>query len=198
MNYAKTVEEYLEKSGDWQEALNFLRNLVQESGLEETVKWGAPVYCLKNKNIVGLGAFKAYVGLWFYQGALLQDKDGKLINAQEGVTKAMRQWRFQSLEEIKADVDLIRAYVQEAILNQQQGKEIKPDRKKPLVIPEELKALLEGDVETRQAFEGLSHGKKREYAEYISEAKRAATKEKRLEKITPMIREGVGLNDKYK
>jgi uncharacterized protein YdeI (YjbR/CyaY-like superfamily) len=44
----------------------------------------------------------------------------------------------------------------------------------------------------------MTPGKQREYCEYISEAKRDATKLKRLEKIIPMIIEGVGLNDKYK
>jgi uncharacterized protein YdeI (YjbR/CyaY-like superfamily) len=44
----------------------------------------------------------------------------------------------------------------------------------------------------------MTPGKQREYAEYIAEAKQAATKERRLEKILPMIAAGGGLNDKYK
>ena len=44
----------------------------------------------------------------------------------------------------------------------------------------------------------LTPGKQREYAEYIQTAKQDATKQTRLEKITPMILKGVGLNDKYK
>jgi uncharacterized protein YdeI (YjbR/CyaY-like superfamily) len=39
---------------------------------------------------VGIGGFKSYFGLWFHQGALLTDKAGVLINAQEGRTKALR------------------------------------------------------------------------------------------------------------
>ena len=48
------------------------------------------------------------------------------------------------------------------------------------------------------AFKKLTPGKQREYANHISEAKRDATKESRLQKITPMIIEGKGLHDKYK
>ncbi|MBK7633096.1 MAG: hypothetical protein IPJ13_01585 [Saprospiraceae bacterium] len=46
--------------------------------------------------MVGLAAFKSYTGIWFFQGGLLDDKQQFLMNAQEGKTKAMRQWRFFS------------------------------------------------------------------------------------------------------
>ena len=87
---------------------------------------GAPCYTLNGKMIVGLGAFKSYVALWFYQGALLADTEGVLINAQEGKTKALRQWRFDSKRAIAARK--IKAYVREAISLQEQALEIKPDR----------------------------------------------------------------------
>ncbi|MFN4764445.1 YdeI/OmpD-associated family protein [Gillisia sp. Q332] len=54
------------------------------------------------------------------------------------------------------------------------------------------------DKDLRNAFSGLSPGKQREYSEYIIEAKRDETKQKRIEKIIPMIKVGMGLNDKYK
>ena len=74
-------------------------------GLEETVKWGGPVYVADGKNIVGLGAFKSYFALWFFQGALLADQEKVLVNAQEGRTKALRQWRFENKREIKTRLD---------------------------------------------------------------------------------------------
>ena len=57
---------------------------------------------------------------------------------------------------------------------------------------------MDTDPDLRSAFEGLTPGKQREYANYIAEAKRDATKESRLEKIVPMIFKGIGLYDKYK
>jgi len=79
------------------------------------------------------------------------------------------------------------------------GKEIKPERfKKKIIIPETLKAILTPNNELELAFENLSSYKQREYCEYIDTAKRDATKQTRLEKITPMIKQGVGLHDKYK
>ena len=193
-----TVDEYIRKHEPWSEALAALRELLLSTPLEETVKWGAPVYTLGGKNIVGLGAFKSYVGLWFFQGALLKDPAQKLINAQEEKTRAMRQWRFQSLQEIQEQAETVRAYLLEAIENQKQGREIKPQRNQPVVIPAELAERLTSDSELQAHFETLSRGKQREYAEYIGEAKRTETRQKRLEKIVPMILAGVGLHDKYK
>jgi len=78
------------------------------------------------------------------------------------------------------------------------GSEIRPEKKKEIVIPQELQKLLKSDFNLLKSFETLSPYKQREYSEYIDTAKRDTTKEKRLEKITPMILNGVGLNDKYK
>jgi uncharacterized protein YdeI (YjbR/CyaY-like superfamily) len=86
----------------------------------------------------------------------------------------------------------------EAILNQKQGKEIKPEKKKPLGIPKELTAIIKKDKKVKESFNTLSLPKQREYAEYIIEAKRDETKHKRLTKIVPLILKGTGLNDKYK
>lgn len=189
------VTEYIQKKSAWGEELKKLRSILSSLPLEETIKWGAPYYMSNGKNIVGMAAFKNYFGIWFMQGALLKDEKKKLINAQEGKTSALRQWRFNSIDEI--DVDLIRTYVLEAIDNQQQGKEIKP-KKKPLIIPELLQRAMDADQELKEKYEAFTLGKKRDYADYISEAKREATKQSRLEKIIPMILSGVGLYDKYK
>lgn len=189
------VDAFIGKHGQWKEALQKLRALMLSAGLEETIKWGGPAYRANGKNVAGLGAFKSYAGIWFFQGALLKDEHQKLANAQEGKTHAMRQWRFHSADEI--DEELVRAYLAEAIQNAMEGRAVKPPRKKALVIPPELKRALHNNPALAESFDQLPHGKKRDYAEYISEAKRAATKEQRLEKIIPMILAGKGLNDKY-
>ena len=69
---------------------------------------------------------------------------------------------------------------------------------KPLIIPAELQSELDSNVALRESFTQFSLSKKREYANYISEAKREATKYKRVQKIIPMITKGIGLYDKYK
>ena len=182
---------------DRREELELLREIVLSSGIDETIKWSIPTYTVRGKNVLGLGAFKAYVGLWFFNGSFLKDQAKVLINAQEGQTKGMRQWRFSSVEEIEEARDLIKTYVFEAMENEVQGKRIKPE-KKSLVIPDELKDALGKDAGLLQAFEQFSEFKKKEFAEHIGGAKREATRVSRLEKCIPMIMRGEGLHDKYR
>ena len=196
MKGAKTVEDYIAKSDPWSAELKRLREILTNTGLEETIKWGAPCYTWNGKNVVGMMAFKNYFGLWFHQGAKIKDSAKVLINAQEGKTKALRQWRMTGAKDIKART--IKAYVKEAVAVVEDGREIKPARKKAIVIPTELKAALNRNKKIAASFNKLTPGKQREYAEYIADAKQAATKQRRIEKIAPMIQLGVGLNDKYK
>ena len=197
MKKVASVEEYIENNSHFSEALLLLRNIITKTELEETLKWSAPVYALDGKNVVGLGAFKNHFGIWFFNGVFLKDEQNLLVNAQEGKTKALRQMRFESIDDI--DKAAVLAYVKEAIENQKLGKEIKPERKgKSVSIPKELQTAFKANVELQASFKALTPGKQREYCEHIESAKREATKQSRLEKITPMILQGVGLHDKYK
>ncbi|HAQ72338.1 DUF1801 domain-containing protein [Salibacteraceae bacterium] len=190
---ADSVEGYIEQS-EWKEELILLRKLILETSLEETIKWGAPCYTLNGKNVLGLASFKSYVGLWFHNGVFLKDSADRLIQASDK-TKALRQWRFHNLKEINPDE--VRLYILEAIQNQELGKEIK-STSTPLSIPQELNLILKNNSQLKFAFEELSSGKQKEYAEYISIAKRLETKNSRCEKIIPMILSGIGLNDQYR
>ncbi|MBT8257450.1 MAG: YdeI/OmpD-associated family protein [Bacteroidia bacterium] len=197
MKKVHSVEEYIEVHDKYSVALSELRKLMLETEMEETLKWSIPTYTLNGKNVCGIGAFKNHFGIWFFNGVFLKDEHKLLRNAQEGKTKAMRQIIFNSIDDIKPD--LIRIYIKEAIENQKSGKEVKPNRtKKEVIIPEELKFAFDSNSELKQNFERLAPYKRREFCDYISSAKREATKESRLEKIIPMILQGVGLNDKYK
>ena len=89
-----TVPAYLDGHEDWREVLEYLRDILRETDLWETVKWGGPCYTINNKNVIGLGAFKEFVSVWFFQGVLLKDTHHVLVNAKEGKAKALRQWRF--------------------------------------------------------------------------------------------------------
>lgn len=196
MKKVSSVEEYIEENSHFGEALSLLRDLINTTELEETLKWNAPVYALNGKNVVGLGAFKNHFGIWFFNGVFLKDQNNLLEQAQEK-TKGLRQMRFESIDEI--DKHTVLAYVTEAIENQKLGKEIRPEKKgKTIVIPKELQIALETNKNFQAAFKALTPGKQREYCEHIASAKQEKTKMSRLEKIKPMILKGVGLNDKYK
>ncbi|WP_425076983.1 YdeI/OmpD-associated family protein [Psychroserpens sp. S379A] len=197
MKKVHSVEEYIESNSHYGEALVVLRDIITKTELEETLKWSAPVYTLNGKNVVGLGAFKNHFGIWFFNGVFLKDEHNLLVNAQENKTKALRQMRFKSIEDI--DKNLVLAYVKEAIENQKLGKEIKPTRNtKAIEIPDELNSVFKANSDLKASFDALTPGKQREYCAHIADAKREATKFSRIEKIIPMILNGVGLHDKYK
>lgn len=194
MQKTKTVEAYLQKSG-WQKELTALRDILKQTELEECIKWGSPTYTLQGKNVVAFSGFKNHFALWFHNGVFLKDKDNELINAQEGTTKGLRQWRFTSMEQINAEKIL--AYVQEAIKNQKQGLSIQPAQKQ-VSMPAELDEALDQNPQLRQQFDALTPGRRKEYAEYIGAAKQEKTRLSRLEKCMPLILNGLGLNDKYR
>jgi len=196
MTDSEKVLAYIDKHDHWLDEINHLRQALLRSELKEEIKWGAPSYSLNGKILIGIGAFKNHLGFWFHQGVFLKDTDKKLINAQEGKTKALRQWRIEKGDLI--DPKVVTKYIQETIDNCRAGKEVKPQRRKEFSIPPILQDALKKDHTLSDAYKKLSPSKQREYAEYITEAKRDATKESRLGKIAPMIKEGKGWHDKYK
>lgn len=196
MKSYKTVDEYILNAPKGREILIVLREIINTTELVETVKWGIPVYTINKKNVVGLAAFKTYTGLWFYQGSFLKDESTVLINASEGTTKAQRQWRFSSVNEI--DDKLVIKYLNEAIQNQKLGKERKPDRSKPVLIPDVLTKTFSEDKELEICFKQFTPGKRREFADYVSSAKQLETRKARVQKIIPLILNNIGLNDKYR
>lgn len=191
-----TEEKYQwDKVQQWEEELGILTDILSRTRLTATVKWGAPMYTYQNRNVLGIGGFKNYFAIWFLNGVFLKDELNVLVNANEGVTKSLRQWRFTDASQIKEKQIL--AYVDEAISVEEQGKVIKPEPRS-FPVPAILEAALEKDALFREAFEALSRGKRNDYLEYIGEAKQEKTQLARIEKIRPMVLEGIGLNDKYR
>ena len=197
MDAQKTVGNFIKKHIKWETELNQLRAIFKDTELREEIKWGAPAYTLNGKIVAGFMGFKNHLGLWFHQGVFLKDPHKKLINAQEGKTKALRQWRFEKGDVIEPNMVL--EYIEESIANCKAGKEIKPQRNsKEIVLPKLLQETFDKDPHLRDAFQQLTKGKQREYTTHIIEAKREATQLNRLQKIIPLIKEGKGLYDRYK
>nr|WP_294777683.1 DUF1801 domain-containing protein [uncultured Flavobacterium sp.] len=183
------------KNDQWTEEIGRLREIVQKTELVETKKWGGEVYTINNKNVIGIGGFKNYFALWFWNGVFLKDEAKVLVNANEGVTKGLRQWRFTSADEL--DEKLILRYLNEAIENEKKGLAIKPEKKEAMQC-DFFQAELNKNTALKTALEQLTPFKQKEYWEYMATAKQEKTKVTRLEKITPMILEGKGFNDKYR
>ena len=183
------------KTNQWENEIEQLHAIIRKTSLVETTKWGGSVYTHKNKNVVGIGGFKSYFGIWFYNGVFLKDEKKLLINANEENTKSLRQMRFTSVNEI--DEKLILYYINEAIEIEEKGLFI-PKEKKETIIPELLQNEMDKNQELLSKFNVFSPYKQREFIEHLTSAKQEKTQLARLEKIILQIIEGKGLNDKYR
>jgi uncharacterized protein YdeI (YjbR/CyaY-like superfamily) len=180
----------------WTEELKRLRQLVQDCGLEEELKWGVPCYTFQAKNVLLVSAFREYCALSFFKGSLLSDSHGILKKPGEN-SQATRLITFMSAGEITEQAAVLKAYVREAIEVEKAG--LKVDfQKNPEPIPEEFQQALQDDPYVRSAFENLSPGRQRGYILYFSQPKQSRTRFARIERSIAKILNGEGLHDQYK
>jgi uncharacterized protein YdeI (YjbR/CyaY-like superfamily) len=196
MEAEEKVTSYIKKHEKWADKMFQIRNVIQQTELTEAIKWGAPAYLIGKKIVLGIAGFKNHMGLWFHQGVFLKDAEKKFVNSKEDKAKALRQWRFVETDIVEPK--LLLNYVKEAIANIKAGKELKPVKAKEAIKSVVLEEAFMNNKSLHESYKKLSPGKQREYSEYIADAKREATKLSRLKKITPMIKDGKGLHDKYK
>ena len=181
----------MEYNEQWAEELSLLASVIAKAPLDKAIKWGSEVFTFNGKNVISYGGFRNFFALWFYNGVY-----GALIAASGGKTKSLRQWRFTSLAEV--DEKKILEYIFEAIEVEKKGLKIRPEKFQAMAPTPLLAGALNSDENLQAAFSKLSPGKQKEYILYLEEPKQETTKVSRLEKIIPMIIQGVGLHDKYK
>jgi uncharacterized protein YdeI (YjbR/CyaY-like superfamily) len=191
------VDAYIEKSADFAKpVLIHLRKLIHKASpkVSETVKWGMPAYEYKGL-VCGLAAFKQHCTFGFWKEKLL-DYDG--FSSEKTAMGSFG--RITSKKDLPPD-DVIVKLIQRAVeLNEKGVKTAKkaPAAKKELVVPKDLKKALALDAAAKATFDSFSYSHKKEYVEWIEEAKTDATREKRLATTIEWLAEGKDRNWKYK
>jgi uncharacterized protein YdeI (YjbR/CyaY-like superfamily) len=187
------VDAYLEASDRWPDEIAAIRPLLLACGLDEEIKWGKPCYCHDDANIVLLQEFSDHLALMFFKGVLLDDPDD-VLHAQGPNTHGPKRMKFTSTADVEELSETITAYVREAIAHEEAGTELpeRPDEE----LAAELVERLAADDELAEAFEQLTPGRQREYNLYVSDAKQASTRDRRIDKIAPRILDGKGLRDR--
>lgn len=188
------VDAFIDKLKQWQDEFKLMREIITETELVENYKWMHPCYTLENKNVVIVQDFKYYCALLFEKGAIMEDPYQSLIQQTKNV-QAARQLRFESLDEVNQRRDEIKWYVEEAIRIEKSGKKVPMKKTEDYDMPEELQAKLDAMPELKEAFNNLTPGRQRQYMYHIGQAKRAATRENRVEKYIDYILDGKGMND---
>jgi uncharacterized protein YdeI (YjbR/CyaY-like superfamily) len=178
----------------WHRELALLRDIMLQSGLEETAKWGQPCYTLKGKNVAMIFSFKDACGISFFKGALLKDEQKILVSAGEN-SHIIKLLKVHTPEQVIGWEPYIHAYVAEAIELEKAGAKVeKPTEREPL--PDTLLNWLEQDSALRGAWEALTPGRQRSYILHVGGSKNESTQLNRIEKCIPKIFAGKGFNER--
>ena len=179
----------------WTDLIVCLREIVQDCGLTEELKWGVPCYTFQGKNILMVSAFKNFTSLSFFKGSLLKDPH-KILHAPGEHSQASRQFKFLTLDEINDQEKIIKEYIFEAIEVEKAGLQVKFKKTTEDDRPEELVSILEKRPDVKEAFESLTPGRQRGYNLYFAAAKQSATRVSRIEKYIPKILSRKGFHDR--
>lgn len=189
----ENIENYFNNLVLWKNESHLLRKILLNTSLEETIKWNKPCYTYNQKNVVILHVFKAYCGLGFIKGILLEDKENLLIKPGENSEEA-RVLAFYSIDEIIKNESIIRAYLLEAIEFEKLGIKL-PKVKKELIYPEVLLEVFKENPAIESAFGLLTDGRKRAYLIHFTDTTNVQTSKKRILNNEKRILMGKGLND---
>ncbi|HEX8850387.1 MAG TPA: YdeI/OmpD-associated family protein [Gemmatimonadaceae bacterium] len=192
------IDAYIAKSADFaQPILEHIRDVVHAAcpTVEETMKWSFPHF-MYNGMLCSMAAFKQHCSLGFWKGALLFD------SARD--REAMGQFgRITKIADLPPKKELM-AYVKKAMKLNDEGAKVPRIRKPglsrravPTEPPADLVAALEKNAKARATFEGFPPSHRREYIEWITEAKREETRQKRLAQTIEWLAEGKQRNWKY-
>jgi uncharacterized protein YdeI (YjbR/CyaY-like superfamily) len=160
--------------------------------VEETLKWGHPSFDYHGI-LCGMAAFKQHATFGFWKGKLIVDTSGRDLDA------AMGQFgRLTSVDDLPAK-RVLAGYVKKAMALNEAG--VQPKRvvrpRAPLRVPAPFAAALARNARARATFEGFSPSCRREYLEWIVEAKRDETRARRIATSIEWLAEGKKRNWKY-
>ena len=189
------IDEYIENSAEFaQPILTHLREVVHAGcpDVEEGWKWSFPHF-MHHGVMCSMASFKAHCAFGFWKASLVLETP-----AEE---EAMGSFgRITSLKDLPSKRVLI-AYVKKAAALNEAGVKVEKAPKakapRPLDVPADLAKALKGNRKARDTFDAFSTSHKREYVEWITEAKREETRAKRLEQTVAMLAEGKSRHHKY-
>ncbi len=182
------------KEQRWSGEYAALRRLCLASGLNEELKWGQACYDLNGGKVVLIHGFKEYCALLFMKGALLRDPKGILVQQTKNV-QAARQIRFCSVADINKQATTVKAYIKEAIAVEKSGAKVPMKSAAQFDVPLEFQTRLDDDPALAEAFHALTPGRQKGYLLHFAAAKQSATRTARVEKHSPRILNGLGLDD---
>jgi uncharacterized protein YdeI (YjbR/CyaY-like superfamily) len=186
-NRSPAFDAYIAKSAEFaRPILKKLRDLFHKGcpQIQETMKWSAPFFEYMGV-VAGMAAFKSHIRFGFWKGKLLSDSHGP--------APRMGDTKITDISQLPPD-DVLLGYIREAVALNEQGVKRPPPRRKArkeaLKVPAYLQAALKKNPKARATFQAFSPSHKREYIEWLTEAKQEETRQKRLATAIEWMAEG--------
>ncbi|WP_194953461.1 YdeI/OmpD-associated family protein [Sphingopyxis solisilvae] len=189
------VDDYIAKRQPFaQPILTHLRELVHQHapGAEETLKWGVPHFVLNGQNLASMAAFKGHATFGFW-------RDEEVTGSPRDTGAMGSLGRLTSLADLPGD-NALAADIRKAAALCAEGKPKRaaPAPKVALDLPDDLGTALRANAAAQGHWDAFSPGKRRDYIEWVIEAKRGETRVKRIETTVAQVADGKELHWKYK
>jgi len=194
MNRDPRIDAYIGRQADFaRPILEHLRGLMHAAcpETEEAIKWGMPAFLYKGKQVSGIAAFKAHATFGFWQREGLPEERSK--------PGAMGDFgRLTSLADLPDDVELTARIHKAMALIDSGAKTVRTKTAKaPLDMPQDLAAALADNPAAQATWDAFPPGCRREYLEWVIEAKRPETRSKRIAQAVEWMAAGKKRNWKY-
>jgi uncharacterized protein YdeI (YjbR/CyaY-like superfamily) len=193
------VDDYIAGAADFaRPILKKIRSLFHKAcpQIQETIKWGFPHFECKGI-VASMAAFKRHAAFGFWKAKLLADADGLFADKGES---ASRMAKLTDIADLPPDGVFI-AFIREAVALNERGVKVPArknrPRKRELEVPDDLARALKKNKKAHATFERFSPSNRRDYVEWITEARHEETRVKRLATAIEWLAEGKPRNWKY-
>lgn len=198
----KRVDAYIGKSQPFaQPILKHIRAVVHKAcpNAEETIKWGFPHFEYSGAILCSMAAFRKHCAFGFWKALIMKDTE-KILHVGEKASMGHFN-RISALQDLPSD-KIFAAYIKQAAKLNEDGVAL-PSRarsavpSKPIEVPDDVQKTLKKDKKANEVFNAFPPSHKKEYLQWITEAKTAPTRNKRIETMLEWLKEGKGRNWKY-
>jgi hypothetical protein len=197
----KRVDAYIAKAQPFAKPiLTHLRALVHATipEVEEEIKWGFPHFTYKGM-YAGMSAFKGHCSFGFWKHALVAEQMKASRERGEGAMGSFG--KITSMDDLPTDAVLKKWLLAAKKLNDAGVKPVKkkvvPAKDRVLEVPVYFAAAVKKDKKAQATWDGFSYSARKEYVEWVTEAKAEATRDKRLAQTVEWLAEGKRRNWKY-
>lgn len=196
------VDGYINRAAPYAKPiLEWFRKAVHKASAEitESIKWGVPSFDYNGKIMCSIAAFKQHCAIAFWLGRNIKALQPYLKESDTGDSNFGRIKDIKTVKDLPKDLDLIAA-VKEAIALMDEGVAMKRTSAKkaaPLAVPKALAQALAKDKAAKSNFEKFAPSHRKEYIQWINEAKTEVTKDKRIATTVEWVSEGKGKNWMY-